>query len=137
MLNRKNSRCSRAQCITEATVGIVVIVSLVLFLLDVSVMVLAQSANDALAKHAARAAAEQPDSAKATQAVANVIDNFATSSIIPQKPTAQVTYTAGSTVAVKTTIQVKLLVPVPFVPSLNVPNFVAQSREPIISSLAM
>lgn len=130
------SKRDQGQCITEVVAGILfLIVPVSLFLLDVGVLVLAQSANDTLAKNAARAAAEQVDQTKAGEAVTNVIDSFPISGFVPQKPTADVTFAAG-TVTVKTTILVKLPVPVPFMPSLQEQSFDAQAREPIVSELA-
>ena len=63
----------RAQSIIETVVGIIFLVPIVLFLVDVGILVLGNTANDNLAKQAARAAAGAVDATKTgTPAVALV-----------------------------------------------------------------
>lgn len=85
-------RPTRAQSLIETLVGVIVLIPIVLFLFDVAALVLANSANDNLAKHCARAAASATNAAgtgdgNAAQAAAvRISNNFATSLII-KKPT--------------------------------------------------
>lgn len=52
-----STRRSTAQSIIETVVGIIFLIPIVLFLFDVGILILANTANDNLAKQAARAAA--------------------------------------------------------------------------------
>jgi hypothetical protein len=124
------------QSLVEVAVGMLVLVPVALFLLDVGALVLAQTSNDTLAKNAARAAAEQPDEAKAKAASKDVVDKFGLSTIVSERPTLEMTYNNGQDVIVRTTMKVKLIVPVPFVPQLDNPTFTAQAREAIVATLA-
>lgn len=124
------------QSIVEVVVGMLILVPIGLFLLDVGTLVLAQTANDTLAKSAARAAAEQPDEEKAKAASNAVVDKFALSAIIKERPDLKLTYNTGNDVIAKTTMKVNLLVPIPFVPQFENPTFEAQAREAIVAALA-
>lgn len=88
-------RRRKGQSIIETIVGIIFLVPIVLFLFDVAVLVLASSANDNLAKSAARAAASAVEPAPpfngqgnkdvARAAADAICNNFAESTII-KKP---------------------------------------------------
>lgn len=81
---RKNG----GQSIIETVVGIIVLIPIVLFLFDVAVLVLSNSANDNLAKSCARAAASATNNLgigagdKAQEAAQNIANNFQQSTII-------------------------------------------------------
>lgn len=85
-------RRRKGQSIIETIVGIIFLVPIVLFLFDVAVLVLASSANDNLAKSAARAAASATEPAApyngqgnktvAKTAAEQICSNFAESTII-------------------------------------------------------
>jgi hypothetical protein len=87
-------RQNRAQSIIETVVGVMVLIPIVLFLLDIAVLVMANTANDNLAKSACRAAASATDggtpptgtTACAQSAAQAVCSAFATPSIIIQGP---------------------------------------------------
>jgi hypothetical protein len=130
MLRRK------AQSIVEVIAAVLIIIPIALFLLDVGALVLAQTANDTLAKNAARAAAEQPDETKAKAAVKEVVDKFPLSPIVPEKPVVELQYNLGNDVNITTTVNVKLLVPIPLVPGMQNPTFKAQAHETIVAALA-
>lgn len=78
----------RGQSIIETVVGIMFLVPIVLFLFDVAVLVLANTANDNLAKSSCRAAASATnasgtgDATSAFTSATSVADSFATSAII-------------------------------------------------------
>lgn len=78
----------RGQSIIETVVGIMFLVPIVLFLFDIAVLVLCNTANDNLAKSACRAAASavngsgQGDANSAFSSATTVADSFAVSSII-------------------------------------------------------
>ncbi|MFN8656102.1 MAG: hypothetical protein U0105_07165 [Candidatus Obscuribacterales bacterium] len=135
---KTSKRLRRGQSIVETVVGIIFLIPIVLFLLDVSVLVMAQTANDNLAKSAARAAASatpgpgQTGTSSAGQAAAQrVLNNFATSSIITSKtmPTFDYDMSTGN-VTVGTQIVVRP--PVVF-PGFSQFNFNARATEPIVS----
>jgi hypothetical protein len=128
----------RGQSMMEVIIGCFAIIPIVLFLFDAIVLVLAQTANDSLAKEAARAAASQADNpVLQAQAVRNVLGKFPRSGFIPAQPSANVTFDAvpHNNLIVTTTLVVKLPVPVPFV-NLPNPTFSAKAVEPIVAKLS-
>ncbi|MBX9685613.1 MAG: hypothetical protein K2X27_02860 [Candidatus Obscuribacterales bacterium] len=146
----------KGQSIIETVVGIIFLVPIVLFLFDVAVLVLCNTANDNLAKSCCRAAASAVDTAtntgtadKAYDAANAIADSFAVSSII-EKPGASFltgfSYNDGTVtpkgtppdppaatgqVICVTTMRVKVPVPFPFIPSQV--DFQAKDVEPIVS----
>jgi hypothetical protein len=97
----KRSR-NQAQSIIETVVGIIFMIPIVLFLFDVGVLVLANTANDNLSKQAARAAASATildasgnpiGTATAGETAANgIISKFATSGYIQKVKMAYFAY---------------------------------------------
>ena len=81
-------RARRGQSIIETVVGIMFLVPIVLFLFDIAVLVLCNTANDNLAKSTCRAAASAVngsgtgDAASAFSSATTVANSFAASSII-------------------------------------------------------
>lgn len=66
--NRRTRHC-RAQSIIETVVGIIFLIPIVLFMFDVAVLLICNTANDNIAKQCARAAASaSPDTSAWTQA---------------------------------------------------------------------
>lgn len=132
-------RRRRGQSIIETVVGIIFLIPLVLFLLDVSVLVMAQTANDNLAKSAARAAASATNGpgglgnqGVGRAAADRVVADFALSSIITSKQIGDFQYDTSSpgNVIVETRIDVRP--PVTF-PGFAVFNFRARATEPIVA----
>lgn len=108
-----------------------IFVPVTLFMLDLTVIVLANSKNDQAAKSAARAAANQPDPGKANQAAWKALQSFKTSSIVKS-----VTFNCNynyQTVTCKTRMTVQL--PIPF-PGFSTMVFQAQAREPVVGTPA-
>jgi hypothetical protein len=97
----KRSR-NQAQSIIETVVGIIFMIPIVLFLFDVGILVLANTANDNLAKQAARAAAGATEmdasgnptgTAAAAETAANgIVSKFATSGYIAKVKMAYFAY---------------------------------------------
>lgn len=84
-----SGKSRKGQSIIETVVGIMFLVPIVLFLFDIAVLVLCNTANDNLAKSACRAAASATDDTgaggkdgPAFTAANNVAKNFAESAII-------------------------------------------------------
>lgn len=153
------SRKRSGQSIIETVVGIIIIIPIVVLLLDVALLVLANSANDNLAKSCARAAASATNGAgtgngnQALQAAQNIANNFQQSLIIqrvggnfvtgfcwnPDAPgfakvnsgNLQGPDPAPGQVAVLTTMRVSVPIPLPGTP--NQWNFRARAVEPIVS----
>jgi Flp pilus assembly protein TadG len=146
----KRSRL-RGSSLIESAAGLLVLVPVVLFLFDLVSLVLVQTANDQLAKHAARAAAETPDpnpadpasyaaaQSAASTAAQNIVNTFAASRLASNPTLITCTYTdnrvAGvSQVYVKTGLTCTLPIPVPFVGTSGI-DFVAEATEPIVAVL--
>lgn len=159
-----NQRTRRSgQSIVETVVGIIFLVPIVLFLLDIAVLVMTNTANDNLAKTAARAAASAHDgsgegSSEAAYSAAQTTANTMAESAIITKPSGGGSFLTGfcwnedgnletkgawpsgasqpsqGNVAVVTTMTVKVPVPFPFLPSQV--DFVAKACEPVVSVAA-
>lgn len=164
-MTRITSRKTRAQSLIETVVGIIFMVPIALFLFDIAVLVMANTANDNLAKTVARAAASAKDtgtnegtSAAGYNAATQTANSFAESGLIAKPSTGSFlagyswngTGTADSQgsswpssipkpsvgdVGVVTSMQVKLPVPFPFLP--NTIDFQAKAVEPIVSIAAI
>lgn len=155
-----NRRKKAGQSIIEMVVGVIVLVPIVIFLLDMALLILANSANDNLAKSCARAAASATNGAgvgngtQARVAATNIADNFQASTIIskvggsfmtgfcwnPDVPGfprvgnmsgAQGGNPDPGQVAVHTTMRVSVPLPLPGLPTAW--NFSARAVEPIVS----
>jgi hypothetical protein len=108
--------------------GLMILVPIALGIIDLSFLAIANTANDNLARNAARAAANQQKLAGAEDAASKVVDAFPISSIIPNVTLVEpINYTAAQNVTVKTIIAVKMPVAFPgFDPDVK---FVAQHTE--------
>ena len=131
-------RKTRGGAIVETVAGLFVLVPIVLFLVDGIAMVLAQTANDALAKKCARAAASEKDMGAASSAVSSVISGFSNPVITNvnanvtnfDDPTTNV----NATCTVQTQITFVFPVQVPFV-GVTSQIFVADATEPVVGDL--
>ncbi len=158
-------RATKAQSLIETVAGIIFMVPIALFLFDIAVLVMANTANDNLAKTVARAAASAKDvgtnegtPAAGFTAATQTANTFAESGLIAKPSTGSFlagyswngTGTADSQgsswpaslpppnvgdVGVVTSMQVKLPVPFPFLPSTI--DFQAKAVEPIVSIAAI
>lgn len=159
-MERRNTRSSSAQSIVETVVGIIFLIPIVLFLLDIAVLVMASTANDNLAKSVARAAASAKDTGSGLgtapagyNAATAAAGTFASSDLIkPSSGSFLVGYcwngmgtgdTQGTSwpssvpqpnvgnVGVVTKMSVKVPVPFPFLPDSI--DFQAKAVEPVVS----
>lgn len=159
MFARSKVRSGCGQSIIETVVGIIFLIPIVLFLLDIAVLVMANTANDNLAKSVCRAAASAKDTGSnlgtpdaGYNAAVAAASTFATSDIIKPGGGSFVTgycwnglgnnNTQGAwpnsipkpevgNVGVVTTMTVKVPVPLPLLP--NQIDFVAKAVEPVVS----
>jgi len=112
-------------------IGFLLIV-IAMALIDLLVMVLANGANDAAAKNAARAAASQNTMPKAVAAARNAVqDKRMSTGFISSLSIQSVDYDPKNTVTCKTKMEVRLPIPVPGIGSSY--TFMAQSTEPIVA----
>ncbi len=124
--------------IVETACGLILLIPVLLILLDVAALVLSQTANDALAKQCARAAADEPSTAPATNplmtsAAQDAYNHYPDNSMV-KKVRFTVNDNGDGTVTANTWINCILPVPVPFGgPSQT--QFQAFSTEPIVGQL--
>jgi Flp pilus assembly protein TadG len=148
---RSNGVRRSGSSIIETAAGLLVLVPVVLFLFDLVSLIMVQTANDSLAKHAARAAAEIPDPdptnagayaavrQQAQNAAQNIVNAFP-SSRLATNPTLlicdyQDNRTTGvSQVYVRTRLSCVLPIPIPFVGTAGI-DFDAEATEPIVAVL--
>ncbi len=131
-------RRRKGSSIVETAAGLILLIPIVLFLVDVAAMVVAQTENDKLAKACARAAAEYPQGALATAAAQSVYTNQKSSNLLTKAAFSAASgsplYLNPGMVTCKTTITCTLPVPVPFIGNSAV-AFNAQATEPIVGEL--
>jgi Tfp pilus assembly protein PilX len=129
-LKRRGQRGS--QLAEALTVGIFILI-IALGLIDLIVMVMANSVNDAAAKNAARAAANQPDYPKALQAAQNAVNGGKRqhASFITALVLQKMDYADKKIVSCTTKMEMKLPIPVPGIGGDF--EFLAQSTEPIVA----
>jgi Flp pilus assembly protein TadG len=128
--------------IIETAAGLILLIPVLLILIDIAAVVLAQTANDALAKQCARAAADLPSTAPSTNpqmisAATNSYNNYSNSSVVTKGAagnTLTVVDNGDGTVTVRTWITCTLPVPVPFGGPAST-GFEAFSTEPIVGQL--
>ena len=124
-------RKKRGGSLIEVAVAAIFLIPIVLGILDAITMVMANMDNDALAKNAARAAANQPDKTNAYSAAQRVITDFKLSQTVTNVTISDFNYTdSHDEVLVATTMTVAL--PVQIASFQNV-TFTAQSIQPIVS----
>jgi hypothetical protein len=127
--------------IVEVAAGLFLLVPVAIFLTDIMAVVMVQTANDALAKHAARAAAEKTDAATAQQAANDIIATFPASNLANNPSIIVFQYTndpaAGiSQVYVRTQLVCNFPFPIPFNDAAGKQMlFVAEATEPIVGLL--
>lgn len=123
-------KSERGQGLVEAIAAAFILIPIALCLLDLIVVVMANSMNDTAAKNAARAAANQGDQASASLAAQKSIQSFKSSAIVSSIVLDNVDYPPSKDgVTVRTKMEVNL--PVPF-PGYSHVTFVAQDVEPIV-----
>ena len=131
---RSGLRRKSGSGIIETAAGLIFLIPVLFILIDVAALVIAQTANDQLAKQCARAAAEKP-SGLGQQAADDAFANFANNGLCTKQGAPALDYGAqAGAVKCTTTIVVKLPIPVPFGgPATQ--TFQAFSTEPIVGDL--
>ncbi len=125
---KKRSRTRKGSSLAESAVAAIVLIPIALAILDLIVLVSANTMNDTTAKNAARAAANQANETQAELAVQNSLSTFHKSSIITGIDVA-LQYTLEQ-VTCTSTMNVHL--PVPF-PGFSDFVFKAKDVEPVIA----
>lgn len=127
------NRAKRGSGLIEAILAATILVPIALFLLDLTVMIIANSMNDTAAKNAARAAANQPNGTAAHDAAEKALASFQASTIVKSLALSEFDYPAKGvgSVSVVTVMEVKLPVPVPGFAGYT---FKAGDVEPIVGS---
>ncbi len=137
-------RNRRASSIVETVAGLILIIPLMLFFVDLIGIVMCQTANNALCKEAARAAAEATTSGAAQTAAQNVVTAFYDNNTSMFTGSASFvssgfSYDASSSgvVVVQTTMTCNFPFPIWGVPSPNdkQATFGATAAEPIVALL--
>lgn len=142
-MNALRERQTTGQSAIELVAGIILLVPIMLFLFDVMVLVLANQANDDVAKRACRAAANQTNVGDAETAAQQVVDEinaqyekggYIKKIIIQPYGNAKLKWDADQDghIELRTQIQVQLPVPVPFVKADSV-LLAAQAGETIVA----
>jgi hypothetical protein len=118
---RTSKRATRAATLVETISGCMIIIPIFFLLADSAAVLIGQTQNDALAKHAARAAAEQADPAQAQAAAQQVLNNFNSvgsnlcKNVTMTPPKGKFIYdTNAGNVLVVTDVTCYLLAPMPF-----------------------
>lgn len=134
MSRLKNRASNKGQSFIEVIVGSMLLVPIALFGLDVMVIVLASSANDTLAKNAARAAANQSVKVLAVAAAQKYVASVPKSAmVLDAKLDGSIDYQDKKQVEVKTAMKVK--VPAAFA-GMDVVELRAVAVEPIVAGPA-
>lgn len=128
------SRTRRGQSFIEAVCAAFIIIPLALCLLDLIVLVVANSMNDTAAKNAARAAANQPDGNSALAAAQKSLSSFKKSAIITDVILQGLDYPDPNNAgAVSCKVKISVHMPMPF-PGFSDIAFTAQAVEPIVGA---
>jgi hypothetical protein len=129
---RCRKRDQRGSQLAESLVIGIFILMITLALIDLIVMVLANSVNDGAAKNAARAAASQADYPKALQAAQNAVNGPKrnATTFITALALQKMDYSDHNIVSCTTKMELKLPIPVPGIGANFV--FMAQATEPIV-----
>ena len=127
--NTKIRRSSGAGLVEAAAVGILILM-ITMALIDLIVLVMANSINDTAAKNAARAAANQAEYRTALQAAEHSIKGMNASGFITSLVLQDLVYTDKQTVQCITKMNLKLPIPIPGIKADF--EFTAQDTEPIV-----
>jgi hypothetical protein len=132
--NRPGNRSRRGQSFIEAVCAAFIIIPIALCLLDLIVLVVANSMNDTAAKNAARAAANQPDGPSALAAAQKSLNSFHGSAIVNSIIIADLSYPdPNNSGAVSCVTQMQVHMPMPF-PGFADITFKAEDVEPIVGA---
>jgi hypothetical protein len=139
-MNLHLKRYTRAQTIVELVVGILFLIPICLFLVDMAALILSNTVNDDLCKRAAHAAGAEASAADARAVVEQIVTRFdqqsGKSGLISKPKLKTFRYDEGSLpgqVVVGLETNIRLPIPVPFFPNLTSQTFKVQHVEPIVA----
>ena len=127
------NRAKRGSGLIEAILAATILVPIALFLLDLTVMIIANSMNDTAAKNAARAAANQPKGDPAYKAAEKALATFQASSIVKSLAIKGFDYPAKGVGSVSVVTEMEVRLPVPL-PGFTSYTFRAGDVEPIVGT---
>jgi hypothetical protein len=130
-------KTNRGGTLVETVAGLCILIPIVLFVIDVTACVICQTANDALAKHAARAACDASSPAFGQAAANQVVATYKAGnpSLTADATLLACTYNStGDVVTCTTQVVCHLPVPVPFTNQTQ-QAFQAIDSEPVVGAL--
>jgi hypothetical protein len=131
----KSSRSKRGSGLIESVLAAFILIPLALCIIDLIVLVIANSMNDTLVKNMARAAANQTDGGQAYQAALNARQSFKPSPIVDSIDLETFDWppngASDPAVSVKTKMVVRMPVPFPFYGDKV--TFIAADTEPVVA----
>jgi Flp pilus assembly protein TadG len=130
MKTRNTRRGTKGNCFIECCLGGALLIPIALCMLDLGTIVLAAELNQTAARQAARSAANEQTPALAQQAAGMAVDAYAPNQLTTYSLD-NVNYTAGDSVTVKTSVDVKVPFQFPF---LSERTLVAQVTMPVIAT---
>lgn len=138
MVTRNSARRdAKGTSIIESVLGIVFVVILVLFFIDVGAVVTCQTNNERMCKNAVRAASEKDTAVEAKKAAEEIVKNTQASQIFTSPTMFDFEYDSSSgMVSAKTSAVCNLPVPVPGIANLTSVQMQAKSVETIVAILA-
>lgn len=136
-MKRRSVRQEKGTSIIEAVLGIVFVVILVLFFIDIGAVVTCQTNNERMCKNAVRAASEKDTSVEAKKAAEEIVKNTKESQIFTSAKMFDFEYDPSSgMVSAKTSAVCKLPIPCPGIANLTTVEMQAKSVETIVAILA-
>lgn len=125
-------RTKKGVSLIEAILAAMILIPIALLVLDLMVLVAANSMNDTACKNAARAGGNQPNGNAASQAAEKVLATFTKSGIVKSLTIDDVIYNESKGTCTVTTIMAVNL-PVPF-PGFSQLTFNGRAVEPIVGT---
>jgi len=136
-IRRGAKRIESGTSIIEAVLGIIFVVILVLFFVDIGAVVTCQTNNERMCKNAVRAASEKDKQNDAKSAAEDIVKGTKSSQIFTSPTMHDFEYdTSTGMVSARTTAICNLPVPVPGVANLTTVEMQAKSVETIVAILA-
>ncbi len=133
-MRRSTRKTVTGASLTEAAAGLIFLIPILFILIDCATLILAQTQNDGIAKHSARAAAGM-STATARQTTAGMVVASYQGNAVETAPTMQSYSDDGQNVTVVTRVVCHLPIPVPFGGPTE-QSFSATETEPIVALLA-
>ncbi len=132
---RRGSRTNPGASLVEVVAGLFIIIPLFLCIIDLSAIVVGQIVNDALAKRAARAAAQKKTAGDANTAASTIVNTYKINGIVTQARLHSLDFNTDGqgNVVIETRVQINVPAPIPIVPLFQNGRFMhARATEPIV-----